>query len=290
MRHVPSSRACPATCRLLLLARRLAFLSALLPAWPPTSPFAAEREGGLGPGPADPACLIRLLERVDSLRTTEHLPLVIFDIDGTLLDPAARHAAIFRDYAERHPDDAAPIRAGLDRLPLAEYAYAPESTLARMGVRDTALVGRLKDEWTKAFFSNRYLLEDRPLPGAAAFVRRRWERGAFVVYLTGRDLPRMLEGTAASLREHGFPVAAPRVSLVLKPDPVMRDADFKGPALDALAATGVVCGVFENEPRNLNLMADRFPQAEAIFVETNHAPGAPPVRARASWIRDYEMD
>jgi beta-phosphoglucomutase-like phosphatase (HAD superfamily) len=247
---------------------------------------AAEREGG--PAAHDPAALALVAATVDSVRAAGRLPIVLFDIDGTLLDPAARHQAIFRRYAEEHPGEAAALRAGLERLPRSRYAYAPESTLARMGIADTALVRRVKREWVRHFFSNEYLDEDTPLPGATAYVNGLWERGAFIIYLTGRDLPRMLEGTAASLRDRGFPVARPRVSLVLKPDPGLGDAAFKGPALDGVAATGTVCGLFENEPGNLNLMAERFPEARAIFVDTNHSPGAPPVVARAAWIRSYE--
>ena len=53
-------------------------------------------------------------------------------------------------------------------------------------------------------------------------------------------------------------------------------------------AMGTVIAVFENEPKNLNLMADRFPQAEAVFLDSNHSPNAVPVDARASWIRSYD--
>lgn len=247
---------------------------------------AAVRDGG--PVAPDPACLSRVEVRVDSLVGAKRVPIVIFDIDGTLLDPAPRHQAIFRQYAEAHPAESAALRAGLERLPVADYAYAPESTLARMGVADTGLVRRVRDTWVRHFFSNQYLSADTPIPGAAAFVESLWKRGAFVVYLTGRDVPRMLEGTAASLRDHGFPVARPRVSLVLKPEPRLPDAAFKDPALDAIAATGVVCAVFENEPANLNMMAGRFPGAHAVFVDTNHSPGAPPVVGWAAWIRTYE--
>lgn len=254
--------------------------------------LAAAAEGAVPEGrsrapEADPGCLERLRQRVDSLSAVGATPIVIFDIDGTLFDPAPRHEAIFRRYAAEHPEDAPALLPKLEGLPHAAYAYAPESTLHRMGVTDTALVRRIRAAWVRDFFSNRDLAADAPLPGAAAYVRDLWERGAFVVYLTGRDVPRMLEGTVASLRDHGFPVAAPRVSCVLKPEPRMRDADFKDPALDQIASVGVVCGVFENEPGNLNLMADRFPAADAIFVDTNHSPGAPPVRARASWIRSF---
>ena len=47
------------------------------------------------------------------------------------------------------------------------------------------------------------------------------------MYLTGRDVPRMLEGTQKSLREHGFPLGQAGIELRLKPVAEWDDAEFK---------------------------------------------------------------
>ena len=263
-------------------------ISALLAFAPPS--YASVREGTQAPGTPDPRALVRLIARVDSVTAQGKLPVIIFDIDGTLTDPSPRTKALFEEHAAQFPKDRARLRAGIAKLPVERYAYAPESTLARMGVRDTALVHRVGRTWSEGFFSNEYLGHDRALPGAAAYVDSLWRRGAYVVYLTGRDVPRMLEGTAASLRDQGFPVARPRAVLVLKPDPKQPDLEFKKRVFDDVARVGPVVGVFENEPANLTAMEDRFPDALAVFVDTTHDPKKTDVvRAQAAWVRDFRL-
>jgi hypothetical protein len=251
---------------------------------------ASIREGTTAPGTPDPAALVRLQARVDSTVAQGKLPVVIFDIDGTLTDPNPRTQAIFQDYAAKHPKDAPRLHTGLKDLPLERYAYAPDSTLTLMGIADTGLVHRVSRAWLPAFFSNRYLSKDRALPGAAAYVTSLWNHGAYVMYLTGRDVPRMLEGTSASLRDQSFPVADPRAVLVMKGDPKQPDLEFKKKVFDDVARLGVVVGVFENEPANLTAMEDRFPEAIAGFVDTTHDPKKTDVvRAQAAWLRDFRL-
>ena len=252
--------------------------------------FAAVREGTTAPGAPDPAALTRLAARVDSLVALGKLPVVLFDIDGTLTDPAPRTRAIFDAYASKNPKDTARIRKGITSLPLGHYAYAPESTLTLMGIRDTALVHRMGRFWVTYFFSNKFLSQDQALMGAPEYVTSLWTRGACVVYLTGRDVPRMLEGTAASLRDQRFPIASPRAVLVMKPDPKEPDLEFKKKVFDDFARVGAVVGVFENEPANLTAMQDRFPAAIAVFVDTTHDPKKTDVvRADAAWVHDFRI-
>src|SRR5262245_39203017 len=84
--------------------------------------------------------------------------LAIFDIDGTILDPAARTRDIFASALDGpdpvlqpgQPEMAQRMRA----IPLESMPYAPESTLAMAGIRDTALVRALVARWSFDFFSN----------------------------------------------------------------------------------------------------------------------------------------
>lgn len=270
--------------------RRLRFAALLLVAALFAPARASVREGTDAPGTPEPAALARLATRVDSLVAAGRVPVVVFDIDGTLTDPSPRTRALFEAYATTHARDRARLRAGLAKVPVERYAYAPESTLARMGVRDTALVRRITKAWADGFFANKYLGRDTPLAGAPAYVDSLWRHGAYVVYLTGRDAPRMLEGTAAALRDRGFPIAHPRAVLVMKPDPKMGDLVFKKAVFDDVARVGPVAGVFENEPANLQAMADRFPDAIAVFVDTTHDPKKTEVvPARAAWVRDFRL-
>jgi beta-phosphoglucomutase-like phosphatase (HAD superfamily) len=217
--------------------------------------------------------------------------LAIFDIDGTILDPAARTRDIFNlaldgPGAVVHPEQPA-LAAKMRALPLETIPYAPESTLAMAGIRDTAWVRALMARWSVDFFSNRFLLRDTVVPGAVAYLDSLHAHGVTIVYFTGRDAPRMLGGTAQSLLDRGFPVGIAGTMLVLKPDKAIPDFDYKKNALDELARYGTVVGVFENEPRNINLLHERFPEALAFYLDTRHSANAPAVQAGITQVKDY---
>ena len=217
--------------------------------------------------------------------------LAIFDIDGTILDPAARTRDIFALALDgpgavvqpEQPELAQRVRS----LALETIPYEPESTLAMAGIRDTAMVRALKARWSQDFFSNRFLLRDQVVPGAVPYLDSLHARGVTIVYFTGRDAPRMLGGTAASLLDRGFPVGIAGTMLVLKPDKSIPDFDYKKNTLDELARYGTVVGVFENEPRNINLLHERFPDAPAFYIDTKHSTGAPPVASGITQLPDY---
>lgn len=253
----------------------------------------APRAGAAGgePGATREPALGDVLVRAAEARKTDRPVLAIFDIDGTLLDPGARTRDIFALALDGsgavvnppRPDLAQAMRA----LQPSQMPYEPESTLARIGVTDTAFVRALKTRWSQDFFSSRYLLRDEALPGAVAYLDSLHAHGVTVVYFTGRDAPRMLGGTAQSLLERGFPVGVTGTMLILKPDRAIPDFDYKKAALDDLARYGTVVAVFENEPRNINLLHERFPEALAFFLETTHSANAPPVQPGIARVKDY---
>ncbi|MEP7029080.1 MAG: HAD family hydrolase [Candidatus Eisenbacteria bacterium] len=229
--------------------------------------------------------------RIAAARAAGRTAIAIFDIDGTLLDPAARTREIFTLAFDGpdpvvhppRPDLAAAIRT----LPLSDHAYEPESTLAKIGVTDTAFVRALKTRWSQDFFSNRFLSRDEAMPGAVSYCDSLHAHGCTIAYFTGRDAPRMYGGTAQSLLERGFPAGIPGTMLVLKPDRTLPDFEYKKSALDTFAGYGMVIAVFENEPRNINLLHERFPEALAFYLDTRHSSGAPAVDPGIAWLKDY---
>ena len=98
-----------------------------------------------------------------------------------------------------------------------------------------------------------------------------------MVYLTGRDVPGMLVGCAASLRAHGFPVGLNRTILLMKPDFETRDLEYKREATQFLSSTGKTVAAFDNEPGNCNLFADVWSEGRSVFVKTTWAPNPPPL-------------
>jgi hypothetical protein len=202
-------------------------------------------------------------------------PLALFDLDATLFDNGPRTWQILLEYAEasQHQE----LRRALDGLPRKSLPYLLEDVLALGGVDDPEVVQKATAFWAKRFFTDDYQRYDEPTPGAVAFVRKVFDAGITVVYLTGRDSPGMLVGCCASLRQHGFPVGVPHTAVVLKPDFETADAVFKKDAVRFLDSMGDAVAAFDNEPKNCNLFLEAWPQSKVVFIDTHHAPGAPPL-------------
>jgi hypothetical protein len=200
-------------------------------------------------------------------------PVVVLDLDHTLFDNGPRTWEILCEFADRegHSD----LRGALEELPNVGLPYLLSETLERVGFDDKKLHDDALAFWMKRFFTDDYQRFDRPLRGAVHFVRRVFEAGAQVVYLSGRDAPGMLVGCAASLRHHEFPVGISGTHIILKPDFETPDLDFKTDAVEHIDRLGTVVASFDNEPGNCNLFAKRWPHALTVFVETAHAPDPP---------------
>jgi hypothetical protein len=228
----------------------------------------------------------RILERC-SRRTALGAPVLVLDLDGTLMDNRPRTIAILRDLGEKwrssHPEaSAALLTCSADKL-----AYLLSDSLRRLKIVEPALVGEATEYWRARFFTDDDLRHDTALAGAVSFVRACHARGATVVYLTGRDLPMMGLGTFASLRTLGFPLGVAGVEIILKPDAQMADEAFKRMVAPTLARCGEVVASFDNEPANCNLFKEEYPEADIVFVDTQHVPGAPALRGDIGVIEDF---
>lgn len=126
--------------------------------------------------------------------------------------------------------------------------------------------------------------------GAPMYVRDVHDAGAIVVYLTGRDIPGMLVGTVAKLRDEGFPLAVAGTELILKPDEHMHDEAFKRGALPTLGRLGELVAFFDNEPANCNLCKTMFPDCHVVLLETQKVPGAPEPASGVNIVADFRID
>ncbi len=214
------------------------------------------------PSPLDP-----VFTAIEKTVAEKKVPLIVTDLDGTLFDTALRNVRILQEWAAEnasHPHAAAVAKAS-DK----DMEYSTEDSLKKLGVDDASTSASIREFWGSRFFSDSYVVEDAPVPGAPEFMKKCAEKGAMVIYLTGRDTPRMGKGTEESLKKHGFPLD-PKVALqMLKPDFKIKDLDFKKEACEKIRALGVVVAILENQPRNLVGLAKEFPDAIQIFVETN---------------------
>ena len=202
-------------------------------------------------------------------------PLVVFDLDGTLYDNRPRTLQILMEYADEVREEFPDVAECLTSLSGDGVRYLLSDTLRGVGVTDVHVVRDISSYWHERFFSDDYLHCDVPSEGAADYVNACHEAGAIVVYLTGRDVPGMLLGTVASLRDHGFPLGKAGVELVLKPDAGLADEAFKRMAVPTLGRVGEVVGFFDNEPANCNTALGCFPDADVALLETQRVEGAP---------------
>lgn len=216
-------------------------------------------------------------------------PLVIFDLDGTLYDSRPRTLQILMEYADEVSGEFPEVAEALGSLDTSRIRYLLSDTLRECSLTYVDVVRDVTKYWRERYFTDEYCAYDIPTPGAPEYVRACHEAGACVVYVTGRDVPGMLLGTVASLRDHGFPFALPGVQLVLKPDATLADEAFKRGALPSLTRCGRTVGVFDNEPANCNLARAIFDEAEIALLDTQKVPGAPEPEPGVELISDFRI-
>jgi hypothetical protein len=238
----------------------------------------------------DRSALLREVVAASASRHAEGPPVVVFDLDGTLLDNRPRVVAILRELAEAWAEERPEVAAKLRRATVERVAYGIVHNAQALGIDDAPLHEAIFTYWKERFFRDEYLRHDVEVPGAAAFARACHEAGASLVYLTGRNLPAMALGTFASLRDLGFPIGVVNTSLVLKPTFEMPDVEFKQGVAPAFARVGRVIASFDNEPANCNLFLEHHPSARSVFVDTQHAPDPPPLDPRVGVIDSFLVD
>lgn len=216
-------------------------------------------------------------------------PVVVFDLDATLFDNRPRTLEILMELREDVLDDDPDLAAALLLLEVDRIQYLLTDTLKECGIYRADLVKRISTFWHERFFTDEYIACDVPMDGAPEYVRACYEAGGVIVYLTGRDIPGMLAGTVAKLRDDGFPIAVAGTELILKPDPNMSDEAFKRTALPTLDRVGDLIAFFDNEPANCNLAKAMFPDATVVLLDTQRVPGAPEPDEDLEILADFRM-
>lgn len=210
--------------------------------------------------------------------------VAVFDLDGCLFDTRPRIVHLLRELAGR---------PGFLDLYAVEAKHLVDwdlgASMRRAGIaneRAEALLPEAQAWFSRRFFTSECVLHDHAMPGAPQLVWSVFTTGMSVVYLTGRH-EEMRAGTADALSRAGFPWARPGVRLVMKPDFRTDDTAFKGEALREIEQLGPPVLFFDNEPSNVNLFADRHPQALVVFVETDHSPRPDRPQPSIPWVRGF---
>ena len=224
--------------------------------------------------------------------SAERRPTIVYDLDATLFDNRPRVIQILADTLDlpegrQLPDQ---IRKAVQSVRPDRMRYLLGETLGEHGVQDKEIIAWFQKRWTERFFTDEYVVHDRPNPGAVEFVKKMQAAGTQTIYLTGRDTPGMRKGTLKSLEMHGFPLPDERIChLITKPTFEQSDPDFKRDAIEIIRDMGTVIGVFDNEPKPMNVIVRAFPEAEHFFLDTMHSPDVEPLEPGIRVMRDFVL-
>lgn len=233
--------------------------------------------------------LEEVVERIKRKTAQQISTLAIFDLDGTLFDNRPRTIFILREISERFGSELPELEAAFERFyEFSAIEYSLTATLNKLNVKSEKEIAVIKNEWEKRFFSDEYQKFDMPMPGGKAYVSRVHAAGATVIYLTGRDVGRMLVGTTDCLRLYGFPVGIVGTMMLVKREFEEKDEVFKADVISYLKRLGSVEAVYENEPLNSNILARAFPDASSFLVLTQHRPDAPGLDRGINRIKDFK--
>lgn len=233
--------------------------------------------------------LQEVIDRTQKVLDQKKLPVIIFDLDSTLFHVSPRSFEILKNWVK------AKSISILPNLSVDDMGYSIEDVWVKKGLsietgESFQHLKDAKDYWRKRFFSNEYIHHDEPHPGAVQFVKRLYEMGAKIVYLTGRDVPLMAFGTVDHLRSQGFPVEVERTRLILKPKRHIDDLVFKTDVCKLASEWGEVVASFENEPKNLVAMQKALgPKVMHIFFESVSSDHAAPAAKEIYKIDSFQL-
>lgn len=192
--------------------------------------------------------------------------LAVLDLDGVLFDTRVRQVRIVREYARLN--NASSL---MDIQVQHFWDWSMTTTLVRMGLPRAVAANYSKEMrpfWEEAFFGPRAVLWDAPMPGAPEWVLALLNRGARIVYLTGRTESQRA-CTIDSFEDAGFPIK--ETTLIMKPKASLEDHRFKAAALEHIGGLGTVALGIDNEPIQINQLSARFPSALSIWMHTDHS-------------------
>lgn len=219
----------------------------------------------------------QVLADVTAAYNKQERPIVVFDLEGTLLDNRPRILQILKEFAADKSYVTPGAAAQLQTLTVPLVKYRLPDTLAAVGVVDPAVVNNAAAFWAERFFSDDYLKYDQPIRGAVEYVRTLYSNGARIVYVTGRDQRRQLLGTVKALRDNGFPIGIQGTELIMKPTAEMQDAVFKQNMTNYLRHYGSVIAAFDSDNANANVYRRAFTKATVVLFESNQPPNPPPL-------------
>lgn len=222
--------------------------------------------------------LNHILKDIDKEIEKGSLTRAVFDLDSTLFNVAPRFSKIIQEFCS---DDSMKTKYAkaigiLSQVQITHHPYYLKDFMSDIGLdKETQeFYKEIFEYWKSRFFHDHYVVYDEPEIGAVEFVQELYRRGVHIIYLTGRDEPRMKIGTLESLKKWDFPVDQDRAELVLKPYKELDDAEFKRDHFRIFPPNESIW-FFENEPVNIHLVLKDCPNVKIIYFDSVHSGKAP---------------
>lgn len=238
----------------------------------------------------------RLVEFVKNVKKGE---VVVFDLDDTLMDLRYRGMGFYTEMAKdaelqkKFPKETQML---LDGLNLDVVGYTPEITLAGVGILKSeysAFASEADSYFGSHAFTSSALAWDKPVAGAVDLVNDLFNKGAVIVYLSGRS-ENVQDASEKSLKKLGFPIGVANTAIFLKPEGSRGNtSDFKGRVGTEIQKLGTVVAVFDNEPANLVQIRKVWgaKSAKLFFLNTQWAGYKMEEMVHAGnffWLRNFE--
>lgn len=215
----------------------------------------------------------------------------VFDLDSTLFNVSPRTEQILKEFAvENNRPDFSKINVNPKDWGLKEILIRAGFDMSGQHIENIKNHQNLVQYWTDKFFSNFYLHYDTPYLGAVNFVQTLFEKNIEIHYLTGRDTPRMGQGTREVLLKWGFPLASDQ-HLHLKPHRELDDHEFKLNWVIHFKKQKKDAAIyfFENEPVNINAIGKNVPDLKIVYLNTTHSRKEN-VNVPVIEIEDFSLD
>jgi hypothetical protein len=222
--------------------------------------------------------LSRILINIDKEIEKGSATRAVFDLDSTLFNVAPRFSKIIEEFCtdrsmcQKYPK----ATEKLSQVKVTHHPYYLKQFMVDIGLSEEPkeFYKEIFEYWQTRFFHDKYVVYDEPEIGAVDFVQSLHQRGVHIIYLTGRDEPRMKIGTLESLKKWEFPVEVNKAELYLKPYKELDDAEFKRDHFNIFPPDEKIW-FFENEPVNIHLVLKDCPHVNIIYFDSVHSGKAP---------------
>jgi len=203
--------------------------------------------------------------------------IIFFDLDSTIYDLTNRQATILKEFSKAYlgEGDFSPIAQRIIAADFQRFPFYAEDALKEKGIPIHPVFKKyFYAFWYERFFSNEYVAHDLLEDGILEFVEWLVDRDIKVVYLTGRDMPRMGEGTQQKLLRDGLLQKGEQ--LLLKPNSSMIDKEYKLDMVRSYFAEGKQVMFIDNEASNSNYIWQHMPDVINVFYDTVHSGSEEP--------------